>query len=301
MRRETLAHPSDEGSIPSASTTEYAKPLIRQRLCRFRLSGLASHPKSAPQERTDMAIKLPSHLHRSRSGTLHFRIAIPPDLRHYFASREIYRSLRTPSVRDATHTAQALSIAFKRVFSEIRQRNMSDRYKAPKSAQTGSEFGLVVEFDFDEFMRPKNVKVKSEPDDAPDAMQSALATIIGAAQGARTGSRLLPQVPQATKYISEYVEPYLDGIPADHRPNEKTLQSYRAGINTFIKIVGDKPLHELSVKDQNRFEDVILKLPVTSQRWRPRADYRSTRFCYSTWTRSVFRTPRTSRDAQMSS
>ena len=53
-----------------------------------------------------MAIKLPSHLHRSRSGILHFRIAIPPDLRHHFASREIYRSLRTPNVRDAASAAQ---------------------------------------------------------------------------------------------------------------------------------------------------------------------------------------------------
>lgn len=40
--------------------------------------------------------------------------------------------------------------------------------------------------------------------------------------------------------------------------------AYRAAINTFIKIVGDKPLHELAIKDQNRFEDVNVKLPVNS-------------------------------------
>ena len=39
-------------SVVAASTTEYAKPLIRQGLCRFCLSGLAWNPKSAPQERT---------------------------------------------------------------------------------------------------------------------------------------------------------------------------------------------------------------------------------------------------------
>jgi hypothetical protein len=42
-----------------------------------------------------MAIRLPSHLHRARSGILYFRIAIPPDLRIHFKTREIYRSLRT--------------------------------------------------------------------------------------------------------------------------------------------------------------------------------------------------------------
>ncbi|WP_371264342.1 DUF6538 domain-containing protein [Nitrosospira sp. Nsp14] len=48
-----------------------------------------------------MAFKLPSHLHRSRSGVLHFRLTIPPDLRGHFNRKEIYRSLRTASVRDA--------------------------------------------------------------------------------------------------------------------------------------------------------------------------------------------------------
>jgi hypothetical protein len=48
-----------------------------------------------------MAFKLPSHLHRSQSGILLFRIAIPADIRHHFGTKEIYRSLRTASVRQA--------------------------------------------------------------------------------------------------------------------------------------------------------------------------------------------------------
>jgi hypothetical protein len=80
-----------------------------------------------------MAIKLPSHLHRSRSGTLHFRITIPPDLRHHFASHEIYRSLRTPNVRDATCAVQALSNAFKQAFNEIRQQSMPNSPNMPKT------------------------------------------------------------------------------------------------------------------------------------------------------------------------
>lgn len=83
-----------------------------------------------------MAIKLPSHLHRSRSGILHFRIAIPPDLRHHFASREIYRSLSTASVRDAALAAQMLSNDLKRVFTAIRQQTMSDQNKSPQDPLT---------------------------------------------------------------------------------------------------------------------------------------------------------------------
>lgn len=76
-----------------------------------------------------MAIRLPSHLHRTRSGVLHFRIAIPADLRHHFKTKEIYPSLHTPSVRDATLAAQTLPIDLKRVFTAIRQQIMSIQNK----------------------------------------------------------------------------------------------------------------------------------------------------------------------------
>jgi hypothetical protein len=60
---------------------------------------------------------------------LHFRIAIPPDIRHHFNTKEIYRSLRTANVRHAMNEAKALSIAFQRIFEECRKRPMPDQNK----------------------------------------------------------------------------------------------------------------------------------------------------------------------------
>jgi integrase len=74
-----------------------------------------------------MPIKLPSHLHRSRSGILHFRIAIPPDVRHHFATKEIYRSMQTANVRQAANDAKSLSTAYRRIFEELRKKPMPDR------------------------------------------------------------------------------------------------------------------------------------------------------------------------------
>ena len=76
-----------------------------------------------------MAIRLPSHLHRARSGILHFRIAIPPDLQQHFSVREIYRSLRTANVRDAAATAQTLSQGVRRLFLHLRNPPMSNEKK----------------------------------------------------------------------------------------------------------------------------------------------------------------------------
>lgn len=79
-----------------------------------------------------MAIRLPSHPHRARSGILHFRIAIPPDLRQHFKTREIYRSLCTASVHEAATAAQTLLIDLKRVFTALRQKSMSNENKPPQ-------------------------------------------------------------------------------------------------------------------------------------------------------------------------
>ena len=78
-----------------------------------------------------MAIRLASHLHRSRSGTLHFRLAIPPDLWPRFTVKEIYRSLHTANVRSATTASQGLSAALWEVFVNFRQESMSDNKKTP--------------------------------------------------------------------------------------------------------------------------------------------------------------------------
>ncbi|MDQ9171920.1 site-specific integrase [Oxalobacteraceae bacterium R-40] len=203
-----------------------------------------------------MAFKLPSHLHRSRSGVLHFRIAIPPDVRHHFSTKEIYRSLHTANVREAAIQAQALSTAFKHAFNRIRLESMPLN---KKNQLGGYDIGLVVEIDLSELMQPTKVKIQTEPHDPPGAAEAALATIFGSGNARPTPAPLKSGQP-----LSTYIDPYFESIPAEHRPNEKTLASYRAAIDTFIKIVANKPPHELSVQDRNRFEDVIVKLPVNS-------------------------------------
>jgi integrase len=211
-----------------------------------------------------MAIRLPSHLHRARSGILHFRIAIPPDLRQYFNTVEIYRSLRTASVREAAPAAQALTQALKRAFHQLRSGTMSSNKKTPTDPFDGSEWGLKLEIDFDEFLKPKKLNIQSELGDAPDAVPNALAAIFGGGGAGHTGTAEGTLAPAESENVSAYIDPYFDSLPAEQRPKGKTLEQYRASIQTFIKIVGDKPLLELGRKDANRFEDVITKMPANS-------------------------------------
>jgi hypothetical protein len=127
-----------------------------------------------------MAIRLPSHLHRAQSGILHFRIAIPPDLQKHFKIREIYRSLRTASVREATPTALALSQAAKRAFHQLRIETMSNQKKTPQDPFDGSDWGFTMEVRIDTTTPTKRtIKFQSEPPDTPEIVAAALAPFNG--------------------------------------------------------------------------------------------------------------------------
>jgi integrase len=203
-----------------------------------------------------MAIKLPSHLHRSRSGVLHFRIAIPPDLRHHFASREIYRSLRTPNVRDAAYAAQALSAAFKRGFARLRQETMSNKNNA---ALADIDFGLTLEINFDEFLRPQCAKLQTDANDSPEAIRAAVEALAVAGAG-RQAIPPKASIP-ASPLFSETVADYSRAKRAQGKWTEKTQDDYEAVYRLFTRIVGDKPIAEIDDTVIVHYLETLQKLP----------------------------------------
>jgi integrase len=208
-----------------------------------------------------MPIRLPSHLHRNRCGILHFRIAIPADLREYFGLAEVYRTLNTARVSEAALPAQTLALLFKALFSQLREDSMSATTKK-QSAGGGTRTDWITEINLDEFRRPKSVKFTSEPGDPPGAMAAAIREVLDSAPAARPIEVTSDQaVLETAQPLSAYVESYLTNAFTASRLDEKTIESYRAAIRLFIEIVGDKPLHKLSVADQNRYEDIVIRVP----------------------------------------
>lgn len=203
-----------------------------------------------------MAIKLPSHLHRSRSGTLHFRIAIPRDLRHHFASREIYRSLRTPNVREAASAVQALSAVFKRVFERLRQESMSNK-RMPNDGI--AKVGLIMELNFDEFMKPKSVKLQTEPHDTPESIRAAVEGLTAAGSGGLSSRAESARKPSLL--FSELVQDYRRDRLAKGRWLASSEKEYMPIYKLFIEIVGDLPLSEINDDVALTYVETLKKLP----------------------------------------
>jgi integrase len=203
-----------------------------------------------------MAIRLPSHLHRARSGILHFRIAIPPDLRIHFKTGEIYRSLRTANVREAATTAQPLSHALKQLFSQIRTGTMSEQKNPPPGPLGSLDLGLIMEFHFDTLTpTKKTVRFQTEPHDTPEMVAAALAAINGTAGAG-------PQeLKKSTCLFSELIEDYKRDRLAAGKWTPKTQDENLAVYKLCLTIIGDLPIGDIGDDQALTYVETLKKLP----------------------------------------
>lgn len=204
-----------------------------------------------------MPIKLPSHLHWARSGILHFRIAIPPYLRQHFNTREIYRSLRTASVIEATPAAQTLSQAAGRAFQQLRTQSMPNPKKPPQDLSDDSEWGLIMEFHIDTSTPTKKmVKFQTEPHDTPEIIAAALATINGTA-----GPAPAPAPKMHSPLFSELIEDYKRNRLAANKWTPTTQKENLAAYKLFMDIIGDLPIGDIDEDRALTYVETLKRLP----------------------------------------
>jgi len=227
-----------------------------------------------------MAIRLPSHLHRARSGILHFRIAIPPDLREHFSTHEIYRSLHTASVHEAAMAAQTLSIDLKRVFTALRQQSMSDQKNAPQAPLTVfsnlpnvreriRQAGIVVRLREQEIalgqaedrlaeLEEQRVRDRAQHE-RELALVSQAARAAPAAHNSAGAGRREPE--KRSPLFSELIEDYKRDRLAANKWTPKTQDENLAVYKLCIGIIGDLPISEIGEDQALTYVEALKKLP----------------------------------------
>jgi hypothetical protein len=96
-------------------------------------------------------MKLPSCLTLSRHHVFRLRSRVPDDLRRYFHSKELRRSLRIRDKRGAVHAASLLALRTDLLFEALR--SMSNGKKKPDELVRQD---LIVEMDLSELARPRD-------------------------------------------------------------------------------------------------------------------------------------------------
>jgi len=249
---------ADAGSIPAVSTTEYAKPLIRQRFLRFLAIDLAWCPEWVSHLRINMAIRIASLLHRNRYGMLYFRMSIPADLQQHFGCKEIYRSLRTASITDATIAAQKLSIALRQAFAEFRLRTMSNAKK--KSPPLSFSMELIVKHAREtRYLRSRIEDAEKEAEDARDARR----------QDHQRNKETLELVVREAVREPKGPSVTFSQVAADHAREklakkawtDTTAKDFGSVYALFVRIVGDLPIAEIEDDQIMVYLEKLKKLP----------------------------------------
>lgn len=205
-----------------------------------------------------MAIRVASSLHRNRYGILYFRMAVPADLQHRFASKEIYRSLRTASIKDATVAAQTLSIALRQTFTEIRQQPMSDQ-KETFTAPLLTLDDVLNTARKDLYLRARIEELEQTVDVLQDTQRAekkrhneTLAIVTKAA---------MREPKKPSPLFSQLIEDYRDDRRTGKKWTQATEKENLAIYKLFIEIIGDLPIADIDDDHARKYLATLQQLP----------------------------------------
>jgi integrase len=215
-----------------------------------------------------MAFKLPAYLHRNRYGTLYLRLTVPVELRPMLGRAEIYRSLETNSVKQASIGAQTLRISLLRIFKvltdmgdgqidEERQRRLIAIISQRRLDSAAADFGAELE----EKLSSLAAVHRRELEVLHERAKNAALTAHG--QGFQKGlaAVTIAPPPNPGPLLSEALEAYVRAQTAKAVWNEKTEATNRAAIALLIEHVGDRPIEQVDSEMIIDFHALLRRLP----------------------------------------
>ncbi|MCO5398327.1 site-specific integrase [Ralstonia soli] len=218
-----------------------------------------------------MAYRLPAHLRRNRYGTLYFRLSIPADLQADFHQNELYRSLGTASVREATLIAHHLYVTISRIFVELQQMDAEDRKKAADAALKA----LKTSPGLRDRMRVERLQRALREQEAElDRREWEIVGIeerhsieVKALNGAigRLASGSTTTVPPS-RPLTDAIAAYIEEKTTRARWTNKTLEKRQHWFRLFQQFMGERLGHEPRLKEIDRaacvsFLSLLQKLP----------------------------------------
>lgn len=196
-----------------------------------------------------MRYRSTGYLKLNRFGLFYFRRVIPPDLRGFFAFKEVARSLRTGSPKEAASLARRYGASLDLLFDELR-----DMAKGKGSNVFQQE--LIVELEFDENGVLRKSKAQKEPHDSEAFAERMTSSLVSVARGVAP-----QQAKRASPPLFEQIELYLDEMSRGGHWRNQTAIDAKGDFEQFKQILGDMPVADLCHEALNKLRDTLLKLP----------------------------------------
>ncbi len=176
----------------------------------------------------------PSYLLLNGFGIYHLRLSVPRHLRSAVGKREIKKTLRTGNHREALRKARRLATMYQDQFDELTDQN--DILNIPLNLKSEP---VAITKKTDGIHEVEDVKITSE-----------------------TKQRQLvdPHTISLKDLISEYLAAMKEHC------NSRTLYGYKAQLSTFLEILGNCPISDITRKDARESITIIKQLPPNRHR-----------------------------------
>ncbi len=183
----------------------------------------------------------PSYLLKNSFGIYHLRLAVPKHLRHTVGKREIKKTLRTGNHREALRKARRLATILQDKFDEMTFENLHlTKELKVESLKKNADGSVEIQ------------GLEMDPNH-PEAEQAALDKILGNNQQ----PAITTDINAIT--LQNLINEYLEAMEEDC--NTKTLAGYTAHLTTFLEIIGDIPVSDISRKQARGAVSTLKKLP----------------------------------------
>jgi integrase len=196
-----------------------------------------------------VAYRVAAHLKRNRFGVFYFRQVVPPDLRVFFAFKEISRSTGTSRRAEAAALAQHYGAATDLLFARLRE------LAKDKKQKITAELIVGLEFEKDGTLKSLVTDVQPGEEEAASRLVPQLLQV--AQIGGGTGKPIPANGPRLYAEIEKYLDEQTRG--ANWRP--QTALDVRGDFEQFKAVLGDIPVAALNHEALNRLRDTLLRLP----------------------------------------
>lgn len=194
-----------------------------------------------------MAVRLASYLHRNRFGIFYFRRVIPPDIRKFFAFREVYRSLATASSREAAKAARVLSARIEVLFDRLRS-DMAGK----KKEDDGLRAEIITRIDLGD-IKFEFESEAHELDDVKALISHTRSEHLPVSK--KCGTEGFAEAPR----LYALFDKYLTELRTSLRP--ESFLDYQGDFNQFRAILGDISVDEINHEAMNRAKETLTRLP----------------------------------------
>ena len=207
-----------------------------------------------------MPRKAPSYLLLNGFNIYHLRLPVPKRLQSVIKQREIKRSLRTGNRREALRKSRILAGKYQEAFDQMGK--YDEEVEKLLNNPLSAHMKMSLERKPDGTITINGLELDPDkPEIEKELFESAIDKLsLLKIDPAPPPPPIQPQDSKPSVSLKKLIDEYLEAVSKDI-DDEKTLRGYKSHLVTFLDIIGDIPVNEITSKRAREAVATLKQLP----------------------------------------